>query len=219
MKKIALITGGTGGIGSAVADNLKDKFEIITVARKNATICGDLMDESFRDQLVNDITPYIFINNAGRLYHDPNKMLKMNGNVAVDLLYKFYDRMSEGIIINMSSTSGERIAQPKENISKVSYAIAKKHIKDASLALNYMKEKPIKIMCVSPAAVHTDMLADLYNYTPKEEDYTDYNWNTSVAWMKPKEVAEIIRYLIDLPNHIVIPEIIIDNHYSNAIYW
>jgi NADP-dependent 3-hydroxy acid dehydrogenase YdfG len=63
------------------------------------------------------------------------------------------------------------------------------------------------------------MIRKLFEYTPKDEDYTNYDWENSIAWMKPKELAEIIRYLIELPPHIVISEISVDNHYSKAVYW
>jgi short-subunit dehydrogenase len=218
MKKV-LITGGTGGIGKAIADNLQTNYDIITVARSNADICGDLTDIKFRDFLVESIIPDIFINNAGRLYYDQYKMLDINGTSAVDLLYKFYDKMPCGSIINISSISHLRSPQPKEHLSKITYGIAKKHLREVSMALNNSKSKPLKVMCVSPAAVDTKMIRELFGYQPKDEDYTNYNWENSIAWMKPKELADIIRYLIELPEHIVIPEISIDNHYSKAIYW
>jgi NADP-dependent 3-hydroxy acid dehydrogenase YdfG len=63
------------------------------------------------------------------------------------------------------------------------------------------------------------MLETITDYKPKEEDYTNYNWENSMAWTKPEEVASMVRWLIDLPPHIVIPEIVLDNHYSGATYW
>jgi len=218
LKKV-LVTGGTSGIGKAIVENLQTNFEVITVARSNATICGDLMDIKFRDFLVESITPDIFINNAGKLYYDQFKMLDINGTSAVDLLYKFYDKMSSGTIINIGSLSHSKSIQPKDHLSKITYGIAKKHLRDVSMALNNSKSKPIKVMCVNPAAVDTKMIRELFNYQPKDEDYTNFNWENSIAWMKPAELAEIVRYLIEMPQHIVISEISVDNHYSKAVYW
>jgi NADP-dependent 3-hydroxy acid dehydrogenase YdfG len=220
MKKLVLITGGTKGIGAAIANNLSTEYEVVTVGRSpNATVSGDLRNKFFREYLLEKYDPYIFINNAASLYHDPYKMLEINGTVPVELLLNFYEKMKEGIIINISSQSAERHVRPKEELTRSLYALGKKHLKEVSLGLNYSKNKPIKVMCLSPAATHTEMLEHITDYKPKEEDYTNYNWENSVAWTKPEEVANMVRWLIDLPPHIVIPELVLDNHYSSATYW
>jgi NADP-dependent 3-hydroxy acid dehydrogenase YdfG len=220
MKKMVLITGGTKGIGQAIAENLKDEYDVITVGRtKTATEQGDLNDCDFRQHLVDTYTPNIFINNAGTLYQDPYKMLEANGAIPVELLLKFYEKMPSGTIINMSSQSAERHIRPKELLNKNLYSIGKKFLKDVSLGLNYSKNKPIKVMCVSPGATHTPMLKHITDFTPTRKDYENYNWEESIAWTKPEEVADIVRWLISLPEHICIPELVIDNHYSQATYW
>lgn len=218
-KRIALITGGSKGIGYAIAENLQDKFDVVTVSRKGPTTeQGDLIDKSFRNYLISKYTPYIFVNNAAGLYQDSKKMLEVNGTVPVDLLLSFYEKMNTGIIINVSSQSAEKILRPKEDLSFNVYAVAKKFLKDTSVSLNYSKNKPIKVMCVSPAVTHTSLLKHITDFQPNINDYENFNWKTSVAWTKPDEVAKIIRFLIDLPPHMNIPEIVLDNHYSQAIY-
>jgi short-subunit dehydrogenase len=220
MKKQVLITGGTRGIGAAIAENLKHEYDVITVARaEEATVQGDLRDKFFREYLLERYTPDIFINNAGSLYIDPHKMLESNGTIPIELLLKFYEKMKEGIIINISSQSAEVHVRPKEDLNKSLYALGKRYLKDASLALNYSKNKPIKVMCLSPAATHTSMLKKITDFSPTEEDYINYDWEKSIAWTKPDEIAQIVRWMINLPPHIVIPEIVLDNHYSQATYW
>jgi short-subunit dehydrogenase len=220
MKKLALITGGTKGIGAAIAKILKDEYDVVTVGRSpNATVSGDLRNKFFREYLLEKYDPHIFINNAASLYHDPYKMLEINGTVPVELLLNFHEKMKEGIIINISSQSAERHVRPKEELTRSLYAIGKRYLKDVSLGLNYSKNKPIKVMCVSPAATHTEMLEQITDVKPTEHDYANYNWENSMAWTKPEEVAKIIKWLIDLPPHIIIPELVLDNHYSSASYW
>jgi len=220
MKKLVLITGGTKGIGKAIADNLQEEYNVVTVGRSsNATEQGDLLDPDFQEYLLALYSPDIFINNAATLSKNINAIIKMNGHIAVDLLLKFYQKMNNGIIINIGSISAEKSNIAKETDMRIAYAISKKFLKDASLALSYSKNKPIKVMCLSPAATHTDMLKNLTTYSPDASAYDNYDWNTSIAWMKPEEVATVVRFMIDLPPWVSIPELVLDNHYSSAINW
>lgn len=220
MKKLALITGGTKGIGKAIADNLTDEYEVVTVGRSdNATEQGDLFDPDFQEYLIARYNPYIFINNAATLSKNINAIIKMNGHIAVDLLMKFYQKMNNGIIINIGSISAEKANIAKETDMRIAYAISKKFLKDASLAISYAKNKPIKVMCLSPAATNTDMLKNLTTFSPNADAYEKYDWTTSIAWMKPEEVASIVRFMINLPPWISMPEVVLDNHYSSAINW
>lgn len=220
-KKIALVTGGTRGIGLAICNMLaKLEYEVITVARKNATENGDLLDKSFRDYLVNKYTPDLFINNAALVSSNLLKMLEVNGTAAVDLLLQFYEKMNAGTIINISSISAEKGYHTKEGVQRIVYAGSKKMLKDISLALNYSKNKPIKVMCLSPAATDTDMIKPLAKgFKPPAEDYKNYNWETSICWTRPYEIAEVVKWLIELPQWITVPELNLDNHYSYAINW
>jgi hypothetical protein len=72
---------------------------------------------------------------------------------------------------------------------------------------------------LSPAATSTELIQKLFDYIPKEEHYTNYNWHESVCWTKPSEIADIVNWLIDLPPWLNVPEIVLDNHYSKATVW
>lgn len=220
-KKIALVTGGTKGIGKAISDMLLEEgYEVITVARSNAIENGDLSDEQFRDYLINKYTPDLFINNAAMVSSNLRKMFAVNCTASVDLLFKFYDKMKEGTIINISSISAEKGYLPKENLTRIAYGSAKKYLKDISLSLNYSKNKPIKVMCLIPAAVDTDMIKPLAKgFKPPAEDYINYNWETSIAWTRPFEIADIVKWMLSLPPWINVPQLNLDNHYSYSLMY
>lgn len=218
--KTVLITGGTKGIGAAMANKLSTDYNVVTVGRSSsATESGDLQEEKFRNYLVEKYTPDIFINNAAALFLNKYKMLHLNGIVAVDLLYKFYDKMDQGQIINISSISAERLTGIKENEARTSYALAKKFLKDASVAISNSRAKPIKVMCLSPSAVDTDMTRTLTDLRMKKNDYENYDWKTSVCWTRPEEIADIVKWMIEQPQWISIPEIVVDNHFSSSFIW
>ena len=216
--KTALVTGGTRGIGQAIAENLSRDYQVITVGRSStANEQGDLLDAQFRDYLVSKYSPDVFVNNAALLSKNLQTMMQMNGVIAVELLMKFYEKMSSGTIINISSISAYKTNLAKEPDIRIAYATAKKYLRDASIALSASKNKNIRVMCLSPGATHTPMIKLIANYEPVLDHYENYHWDKSICWLRPYEVADTVRWMLDLPPWATVQELVLDNHYSQAI--
>lgn len=215
--KTALITGGTRGIGAAISESLKKDYNVVTVARSLATECGDLRDQQFREYLISKYTPDIFINNAAMLSKDVQQMMQLNGEISVELLMKFYDKMINGTIINISSISAYKSNLAKEPNQRIAYAAAKKYLRDTSIALSACKNKNVRVMCLSPGATHTSMLKNLTDFEPIQEHYLNYNWDNSICWLRPAEVANTVLWMLQLPPWATVQELVLDNHYSQAI--
>lgn len=237
--KNVIITGAASGVGKAVAEVLKsERLILIDIDEENLIktskelnskyyVC-DLTDVDELNILINQITKQYdkidcLINCAGMWIagemsklkqpifnemNDLNRIKKViNTNVfgTIAMIKSIFPIMQEqgyGQIININSQSGVICEPPFPiyNATKHSTNAFRKAVQD-DLARNN-----IKITDVCPGLIQTDFYKRADNELPEEI------MNTGLT---PKEVAQTVKYVFDLPYEITIPSIEI-KHIKNC---
>lgn len=186
-----LVTGGSKGIGKA----LVKKFNAISVSRTSGDFIGDVTDKAFRDHLIENCNPKVFINNAGvsGFDHSFSDVMNTNYHAALDLFHGFYNKMETGHIINIGSIASEMDGFGRE-FDRMVYCLSKKNLRDASRMFTQTSPKPIRVTYINLGRVATDI---------KKSDIT-----TRVS-LKIEDVVDTVEWIINNKSHI--SEITLDN--------
>tara|TARA_B100000029_G_scaffold222250_1_gene220009 strand:- start:1035 stop:1631 length:597 start_codon:yes stop_codon:yes gene_type:complete len=194
-KKIKVaITGHTSGIGKAIFDLLKDQkeYEVFGFSRSNGWDLEEMKldpdpKKPSMDRFYEEIEHYdIFINNA---YHE---------FMQVELLFGMYDywRKRNKTIINISSVSADK---SKGEAHK--YQIHKVALDKACLQLETMGK--CKIVNIRPGWVDTPIVQQYKKYV-----------GLGIKMLEPKDVADVVWYVLQLPRHIHIKNLSIEPWYN-----
>ncbi len=224
MKKVIVITGGSDGLGKTITSFLSKDNDVIIIAT-NEDKLSYVANENNCEYKVCDVTNYnlvesaikdivnkygkidVLINNAGIWIQGElasNDSDRIHSVIDVNLLgvincskavVPFMKDNKEGLIININSQAGinHKAERTVYNATKWGVTGFTKSLQDE------VAKYGIRVTNVMPGMMKTDMFKKL-NIEKNMENGID-----------TKEVAKLIKFIIDVPKDVMIPEVGIKN--------
>jgi NAD(P)-dependent dehydrogenase (short-subunit alcohol dehydrogenase family) len=198
----ALVTGGSRGIGAAIADRLRDAgWNVATLSRNGADVRADVSKSEEVERAFEEVRErfgpvLVLVNNAGvredgltiRMTADEwQRVVDVNLSGAFHCTRRALDDMLKarwGRIVNVSSVVAER-----GNPGQANYAAAKAGLLGFTKTLaREMARKGITCNAVTPGVIETDMTVDVAGDLKKAVPAGRVG--------RPEEVAAAVAFLV-----------------------
>jgi len=198
-----IITGTSSGIGKAIKEKLKD-YEIIEVCRRceNSIDLNDI--KAVEEFKIKDV--YAIINNAGVGYFGQfediaiekiQEMINVNFLAPMILTKKHLKdiKKNRGFIINISSTSA--IHPARQGVVYGATKVALRHF--GTSLFEEVRKSGVKVCTILPDLTLTNFHKNTY-FKPSTDE---------LAHIKPEDIAEIVKDIIEASKNLVMQEIIL----------
>jgi 3-hydroxy acid dehydrogenase / malonic semialdehyde reductase len=205
MKKIALITGATSGIGKSTAHYLADQFYLIICGRRKdklEELAHNLRTETDVHILSFDVRDQRAVNEGSTKDWDDMIDINVKGLLYVSkaVIPGMVEKKS-GFIVNIGSIAGKEV-YPKGNVY-----CASKHAVDAITNGMRLDLNPygIRVTGIHPGLVETEF--SLVRFKGDEEKAKQ-----TYKGMKPltgDDVADVIKYVVTRPPHVLLSDIVL----------
>ncbi len=226
--KSIIITGASKGIGRALALLLAQSGALLSLAARSETellilkkeiedqggqafvFAGDVADEKFVEHVISETatlfgTVYAVVNNAGVGVFGKTENFSvsdwdavMNTNVKGTFLFSqkaipFMRQNGEGHIINIASDVAKRV------FDGGALYCASKYAQDAfSMALR----KEVRRYGIKVSVVYSGLVDTHFHAHPQGAE-------KAKIWLKDTDMADAIKYILTVPKHVVIDELMI----------
>lgn len=233
--RVAMVSGGGRGLGSSIAERLADEGWKVSIGVRDPHAVADaLAGNAERFHIAgfdatepgsadtwtrNVIEKYgqldALINNAGILRMvgfekgdeaDLDAMWEVNFKAPFRLTKAALPHLRKtgrGRVINVASTDGKRY---RDETTSLGYVVTKHALVAMTHAVRFAGwDDGVRATAICPGAIDTEMIADLPGVTP------------SANRLKPETIADIVAFLLTLPNEASIPELVANTRLESTL--